>query len=301
MTWLCWAGWSTRMPEHWRPARIHGDGRRGRLLVSDGEQITFQIAWQRTFGLEVNGEKWLRRRLGSAGEGTRVRQGGGFMHAMAAEGGDEGRGVWHGWAGGSGLMVELAYNAAAEDAARVVREQVIPAMATAHSPRGERWAVFDAVFHVPEGFRLVEHRLHLGDMALHLVGEGGDRLMLRQVYPASLALGRRSLRKWLADWPFAFRRRLRMGAGEVSEPGEAREASKAGEGWAQRLDCRGVRSLRFPLGWAGRRQVLASAVVDASADRLAIAQRESRGAPDERMMSEVLAGMGPMAEMEGKR
>ena len=83
----------------------------------------------------------------------------------------------------------------------------------------QRWAYFDVSFEAPAGYRYVRSALNVGDMRIWLANRGWrpGQIMLRQVYPAQLALQRFRLELWMEQMVYDQRReyqitRLRSGA-----------------------------------------------------------------------------------------
>ena len=105
-------------------------------------------------------------------------------------------------------------------------------------------------------------RRHLfsGDVALSFA-RGSESLLLRQVYPAGIAVQRRPLERWLRLPPFTERRR---------PPREALETERF-RGFDGLLR-RGWRRLPSPMGWCSPRFATAIAVVDRERDRLLISE-----------------------------
>ena len=80
-----------------------------------------------------------------------------------------------------------------------------------------RWKIYSAQFTVPAGYVLNHSRLATGDIALEFERENRQKLTVRQVYPAGLALQRRPMRGWLRDRITTERRRLRIDREEKSQ------------------------------------------------------------------------------------
>lgn len=199
--------------------------------------------------------------------------------------------VWCGHSGLAGVAVEIACGAETPaKTARRIGVKVVPTLACAGAGDPVRWAVFDAAFVTPPGMRLAAKRLNLGDIALAVESRAGARLVVRQVYPAGLALSRRGLDEWLADEPFAESRRFVR-----SGPPEAlRVPGPGGRSLPGRV-LRGERRMRFPLSWLFPARSVAAAVVRPDLDRILAARCDSARrarTPDEDAVVEALSAMG---------
>jgi hypothetical protein len=147
------------------------------------------------------------------------------------------------------------------------------------------WAVYDVSVMVPDRFRLAEHRLHLGDFVFRFVGPGRSQLAIRQVFPASLAVGRRPMRRWMRAWPFREHRRYRA-RGEVQEARLA-EAGRELVG----LRGEGSKRLRFPFGRCRPLQTRSLVVRDASLDRLLVVEHDAPAGVDGDLAEQVVLAM----------
>jgi hypothetical protein len=108
---------------------------------------------------------------------------------------------------------------------------------------------------------------------------------VRQIYPAALALARRQLPRWLGPRSFPERRRW-LPIGEPipwSVPVGDRELA----GLLQPA----VKRFGEPFGRFGVRRAVSAAVVDERLDRILMAEIDSPGDPDDRVLCDVLAGM----------
>jgi hypothetical protein len=297
---LAWAGWRMTVPAPWRPLRIEGAWRRGAMMVGDGEQALFQVKWLRPKQKNLQGERWIKQRLKALGAFGRTRKGkgaaaGGFAETAWTPAKGQGRSFWHGCAPGAGLLIEVAVNSALE--ARIVRRiesKTLPSMMAFAREKPTRWAVFGASFESPAGYALKAHRLHLGDVALRLSGEKGTALMLRQVYPAKLAVERRKVERWLEISCFKEFRLYRSDGAvrpwTVNGPG----------GKSVGVIRRGWKRMPFPFGACAARSSVDAAVHDTDLDRLLLAGHDTPGRADESVLVQALGAMNWALREGGK-
>lgn len=299
---LAWAGWRTRVPAGWRPLRIDGSADQGRMLVGDSAGPILQIKWIRPRRRNFPAERWARRRVRKAlgrRAASRPRAAGpAFTVTAAAErsASEMTRKVWAGFAGAAGLAVEIVAACRHKDARR--RKRIARSMASLDAPAANQptpWAIFDAGFVSPPGFALSRHRIRLGDIALDFAARAKRRLMLRQVYPAGLALQRRELEDWPMFPPFKERRRRRV---EDQRSWQRSENGRVLRGIIQE----GARRLPVPLGRLARRRASSLAVVDEGLDRLLLADYVAPDRPDDEsgdLLRRAIRGMNRANRIDG--
>ena len=283
---LSWCGWSLPVPADWRPLKIEGGWEQGAMMVGDADGPVFKILWWRPGELDFEPFRWLAERwarLRAAPDpGASVPKGfreTGHVRDLARREGVA-KSVWCGHAPAAGLVVECVTTSGVAEAKRsLFHEAVLPRLA-AHPREGDTpWSLFSARFVSPPGFQLDARRLTLGDIALAFRGEDGRRLVLRQFYPAGLALGRLPLARWLDEPPFPERRRLRR----------AQSAPWQGADGVMR---RGWKRLPSPLGWCRPLYSAAGIQVDSVRDRLLMAELQSPREDDaEAVLEQAVAAM----------
>jgi len=276
---LAWCGWRMRIPSDWRPLVVTGAHAAGLMVLGDAEQALVQVKWSHLrLPATTAPDRWVRRRIrrvaGRRAEAQPAPAGEGFAAALAASHKRRGeqRDVWCALAPEAGLAVELTVRGSIPRRHRSRLEgRVLPSLAADPPEQPTRWAVFQTAFLSPPGFLLRAFRLNLGDIALLLTAGGGRRLLLRQVYPAALALSRRKLPAWLGDHPFRQFRRARP-------DGEA--APWTAESFARRLEGAlqtGVKALPWPLGFVAPRRFVAAGAVDDRLERLLLMEYDGPG------------------------
>lgn len=290
---LAWCGWQMKLEPGWRPLRITGGWQRGSMVVGDEEAPVLQVKWLRVDREGLDFEKWARRRSRSL-KVTNFKQAptpAGFTAAAAApdvrgfEDAADLTSVWLGFSRPACLALQVVTNLdAAKKARRFVSREALPGL-TAFPPGSPiRWSVFGGSFESPAGYRLSLNRLLLGDMAL-LFDNGKNRLMLRQVYPASIALVRRPLETWMQTRAFKeYRRYRQIGPVEHAEV----------ECFSRRIEaikCAGAKQARWPLHAISPRETITFAAKDAELDRILIVEHDSPKRPDESVVHQAFASM----------
>ena len=281
---LAWAGWRIMVPPDWRPLGVDGTWQRGRMMVGGAAAPFVQVKWLRPRRRRFRPERWARKRLGKvSAERADLDEGppeGFDSSALGRRAG--GQVVWAGYAAAARLALELVVSA---DVPPPRRRRVLSSLATGGASGRTRWAVFDASFVSPPTFVYRRSRLYLGDIALGLDAPGGRRLILRQVYPAGLALSRRDLPTWLRYPPFPERRTFHP-------KGDARPWSA--DSFGRRLDgvlLTGTRRWPMPVGLIAARRAAAGAVVDDRLDRLLLVEYDAPREADEAVLARAVAEM----------
>ncbi len=271
---FAWCGWALRIPQSWRPLKFYGNGLDGSVHLGDADRGILRVRWKRTLDRRPDPGRWKKRRIRTLGGHRRGRL---AESAPATPAVQEtvlvqtAQGVvWSGFSAPAGIALEIAFNAALEDEEiKAVLQQILPTMRVFPISEETPWALFDTTFRTPPGFLLEQHRLHLGDLAILVATPGKNHwLMVRQVYPAELALERRPLEKWLGLRIFPDRRRRRRFQGP--DRWELRDGARALDGLLES----GVSRLPAPLGFWHPRVWTAALVRDPVADRLLMAEAE---------------------------
>ncbi len=275
---FAWQGLTVPLRPEWRPLRIEGNWEQGAVTIGDRQGAVFSLRWLRPAG-GVDGAAWIAQRTEQTAAGQsspRPPQPAGFtavnwIRGLAVR--EEARKtVWWGYAPTPdapkdaptqsavrpGVLVEAILTDLAKPETNAwFIEHSLPRLQAQPENGPLDWRIYSARFATPPGFRLQEHRLASGDLALRFKRGRREGLLLRQVYPAGLALARRNAEGWLADRPFLERRRFR---GELTEP---RPQTLMRTGWKR---------IPFPFGpFAPRR---CTGLLVEAADRLFMAEAE---------------------------
>ena len=288
-TWLAWARWRAKIPVHWRPLQVDNRHRGGRFMIGDSTQATLQIKWWNPLDESFDGSRWLGNRLRSLWRGADPAE-----EAPAADHFDQAlwlpeartrkgalASVWYGYSSRARLLLEAVINAGAGWEVKELAETIfLPSLAVSDRTEPTRWAVYDTSFESPPGYAIAESRLNLGSISL-ILKFGRNQLMLCQVYPAAAALSRQPLDEWLKASALKGKRR----SIPMDGSGDVKVDSLEG------LKRRSVELLPFPLARIAPLHCLAMAVVDATLDRLLIAEHISPVSTEDEMVSEAIRRM----------
>ena len=293
MSYLAWVGWQMKIPAEWRPIRIEGGWDKGAMFIADEEEPVLQVKWWRPGKARFEAERWMRRRLKAlclrASREAAPAPAGFAVTTWVSEDLLDGTAgllrVWYGYAPEAGLLLEIVTGGETPTKIRkLILRQIIPSLVTYSSDVAVRWAVFGASFESPAEFTLTNKRLLLGDLTLEFHGKG-RRLVLRQVYPAELALSRRKIERWIEVRAFREHRKYRADSSPekwtVNSFGRKLEGTRV-TGWKR---------LAFPLGSVSPRRSVAAAVVDRELDRLLLAELDSPGESDDALLASAIGGM----------
>jgi hypothetical protein len=288
---LAWAGWQAPIPEDWRPLRIAGTWERGLIVLGDAEKAILQVKWWRPREKRFKPDRWFRRRLRRMGGkadagGPRPKD---FPHAAWVkkyQPSAGGRGsLWYGYAPKAGLTLEVLISGAVGRRDRwLATSRVLRSLKAGETGAPTRWSIYGASFEAPAGHLLCARRLKLGDVALRFATRG-ERLTLRQVYPARLALVRRKLPLWL-DFP-VFKEHRKFRAAGPDESWEIESFGRRLEG----LRRTGRKRFPFPLGHVRARHTQAGVLHDEDLGRLLIAEHDTRRAREPEELARWLGRM----------
>lgn len=239
------------------------------MMIGDGERPLLLVKWRQLPLGALKPENWFERRfkrLGTLPEAGAPLPSGFSDSAWVSDfhvKQDSAKGVWYGLSVAAGLLVEMVTTNVTGDNQHVARLKDALRRFSVSSPDvPARWSLFGVSFELPVGYTLQRRHLYSGDIALAF-NCGRTFLLVRQVYPARMAIERRSLERWLNCPPFVERRRPPK---QVTERWKRAEMDgRARKGW---------RRLPSPLGWCNPRYETALAVVDKRLDRLLIAERQ---------------------------
>lgn len=265
------------IPEKWKPLQIKGDGLQGRMTIGDSDRLMMSVRWLRTSGKKSSprfefdrATRGLTRKKMDID--TEVKSVDFPLVSWAPDTPvKKGRlGVFLGYSESADFFIELLFNAETNmNIAKIGEKKILSSLRCNSLDEPTRWCLFNVGFITPAGFVLVGRKLDIGDMSLLLKKKGGERLMLRQVYPSELALARREKRKWLIYNAYKEHRRFHSD-GELEEMTlELREQEMQG------VRRTGVKKLPFPLGIILPRRTEAILVEDTELERLLIAEYDA--------------------------
>jgi hypothetical protein len=196
-----WAGLLLNAPASYHPYKIDAAAASGRIVLADDERPRLDLSWEVMRKRRIDPEALVRERFGKkpAGKLDKLRAAGGATAwVMRDPTRDRDRAVAYFPA--TGRVVEALYTHGSERENRIIREATLAGMVDQPEDRPQRWSFFDTSFIAPAGYRYGDSTLNLGDMGVTLFTGGQEfsapSLMIRQVYPATLALARRPLAGW---------------------------------------------------------------------------------------------------------
>jgi len=272
---IAWAGWSMAVPSDWVPLKIEGTHRKGLMMIGNSDQPIVLVQWEWPQDRKFDGSSWLKQRfktLGAVPERDAPRPRGftntAWLKDMQVREGRN-KALWCGYAKDPGIAVEVvAVRFDGESTQHDVFDAAVRAMSVDRAEKGCKWCVYDISFTSPPGFTLKRKHLFSGDIAFQFKNDNRETLLLRQVYPAALAVKRRTLERWLEVTPFTERHHL------------PRDARKYDWNCSKRINARGIKinewkRLPSPLGWLKPNYSMAVAAVDEALDRLLIAEHRT--------------------------
>ncbi|MDP6490594.1 MAG: PqqD family peptide modification chaperone [Kiritimatiellia bacterium] len=267
---IAWCGWSLPLPDHWRPLKIEGGHAKGSMMIGDGRQPILLVRWMRTHNQRrFDVQRWLAARFRKQGltPDDKTPQPVAIDHAAWAHDTADSEGgrktTWYGYAAQSRLLIEIVTTDLTEPAVRdEIFSACLPCLVVTADDEPCTWNLYGISFISPPGYVLRRSHLFSGDIALELARGKRDTLLLRQVYPAGLAVARRTLDRWLQTPPFTERRfwNKHVFANRAPDPGSC--------------SCRGWKRLRSPMGCCSPRFSTAMATIDEAQDRLLIAEHQ---------------------------
>ncbi len=236
---FAWHGWQLALPRSWNPVKIEGDWAKGTVLLADMDHPRLGVRWRKIADRRFNPAAWAQRAMRD--EVGRLAAGAAKALPSAVIGEDSlvylddrppGRDLCVGYSRESERAIEIIYHARRRD--RVLTEAILPTLAES-PPRNETaWSIFDLSCRTPAQYRLSSHQLMAGDLTFDF-SRARERLTVRQIAVAKLALSRRSLSDWLVNQqeflrphyrPAGNLREIQLAVGGRELRGVARDAEK---------------------------------------------------------------------------
>jgi len=281
---LAWHGLTIPMQDEWHPLKIEGDHQKGSISVGDMAGPVFKLQWLRP-PKNYDGRMWVdKRRKSIAGkhESENPPRPGSFEHVSWVKNlnirEEAEKTVWWGCSKRSEvLVVVLLTNLREKELNEWFIENALTYLQVIPGEQEWPWRIYSVQCTLPAGYRLQQTRMAAGDIALEFKRGNQDRLVVRQVYPASLALERRPMAGWLKDRVFNEQRRLRQ---ETEQ--------KQNDVWLKR---KGRKPLPFPLSWLRPRRYESVIDRDRQLDRLMIVEGEWPEGKSTTPVNDILASM----------
>jgi len=176
------------------------------------------------------------------------------------------------------LVEVLLTNRSDKKTNRWVIRHALPKLTVTGPADDCRWSIYSSRCVVPPGYVLQHKRLAAGDIALEFTGDKGRKLLVRQVFPAMLALQRRSYAGWLRDRVFKERRRFRRSSESTRDDG-------------LQMNWSGWKRVPFPLGLLLPRRCESVIAHDEHLDRLLIVVSEWKNGTSVRSVDDILETM----------
>lgn len=266
-----------KVPLDWRPLKIEDKHKEGLMLVGDSSRAIAQIKWWRPNPQSFEPDLWVKERIKetipSKSSAVKGPAPDGFEPTVwlpdVKYTPDVRKSIWLGYARDANLTIEIIFDATlGKSVTKLYSSMILTSLEISGLDESTRWSVFDVSFESPPGFALIDKRLKVGDMMLRL-RNAKRTLILRQVYPAKLALSRRPIERWLKDTFTKEHRRF-----YPSEPHVE---------WALKLPAKtlvgrkrhGKKQLAFPLGFCAPRFHCSAVVIDEELGRLLIAHADT--------------------------
>lgn len=256
------------LKEDWRPLRIEGDHKKGSVTIGNMDGPVFQLRWLRP-SKNYDGVKWIKGRCKATAGGQtsdnppcpEAFEQAEWIENLAIRQESE-KTVWWGYSKTGAVLVEiLLTNLCSQEVNRWFKRHALPKLDVTPPTEDCVWSVYSCRFTIPPGYILNRKRLASGDLAFEFIGTTGKKIIIRQVFPALLALQRRSYQAWLRDRVFKERRRCRKESEATLDDG-------------LQLNWTGRKKLPFPFGFLFPRQWVAVICHDEFLDRLLIVESE---------------------------
>lgn len=196
---FAWQGWMLDFPESWNPQRLEGDFDNGYALIADLHGPKLGLRWM-TPPKRFDVPTWIRatllQEIGQlAANEARLTQDAHWPHATLYQEPDPpGRDVWLAVSQASGRTIEIVYHLKGRD--QLLSSRILPGLQDTQSDDEMNWSVFDLNCRTPPGWRLAGKLLNAGDLSLEFSHQR-EKLMIRQISMAALALKRQPIEEWL--------------------------------------------------------------------------------------------------------
>ncbi len=210
---LAWAGLSIPAPREYRPARFEGDHLKGLMLLADDARPRLVLAWATVTRKQFDPTEFCTQKLlslfdSSSGIGPssikRLSGNLSFTTMLWVHAKEEQKIRAVGYCPATGRVIDSLYHTGTAREDLAFTDGLLRNIADQPLDKDYQWAVLGSSFTVPAGFKYLESTLNLGDQLTRFIAARseaqGPSLVVRQVYPADLALSRQSLEEWLEDW-----------------------------------------------------------------------------------------------------
>ncbi len=282
---LAWQGVEVLLMNDWRPLRFEGNHFKGSFTVGDQDGAIFILRWIHP-PKKYKASDWIEKRQKSVAAGQVSEnpprparfETSSWIKSLAVREEAE-KTVWWGYSSDCSVLIEVILtNLTDRKKNDWFIKYSLPKLKVFSQNEKWLWQIYSARFLIPAGYILNKHRLSVGDIALDFFKNKSDRLLVRQVYPAKLALERRSLPAWLRDEVFKRHRKFKV----INDDKNIKLKSKK-TGW---------KCLPFPLGWISPHACERLIVEDRDLDRLYIVDAEWRKSSNAFEVDSLITEMG---------
>lgn len=213
-----WAGFFLHTPAAFKLLQVSGVHARGLVRLVDTDRIRLAIGWATVYKKKFDAPKFIERQLfrtlavGNRAERKRgkaiaekcidPRLPGMTCALMATD--DENRtDRIIGYCAATSRVFDIAYQHGLPAENALIKQGLVDFI-DQPVDRPAKWAFFNSSFISPVGFTYGNSRLNLGDMQVQLLVRRtdltGPGLLVRQIYPARLALSRVPIENWMHLW-----------------------------------------------------------------------------------------------------
>ncbi len=320
---FAWQGWQLQMPDEWNPVNLHGTFEAGYALLSDIHRPRLGIRWG-TPGRGFDCKRWAREALvaeigelaAKEGEECGDERFGEAILYLEAE--PPGRDVWVGFSKVLGRTFEMVHHVYTGETSKMRKlgkgfsdgaigcgskffhgphplpllfEPEPQSRRPEYRARGKEarggemaWAAFDLSCVTGGGWRLASHKMNAGDLSLEFARKS-ERMSVRQIAVAHLALKRMLLEKWIEEQSRPWMKRYRR-VGDVAAVSMATSDGRGLEGVSCRLERR-----KLMIWGPGMGAMYLAVLHDARRDRLIFVE-----AKDESQAEELVRSVGWAAQ-----
>ncbi len=200
---IAWHGWRFVVPDAWNPVKVDGDYDQGVMLLADMHNAKLGIRWrtQKRGDPAKIADTLLLAEVGklATSEATDFAMPDPTawkLSRLYTEPEPPGRDIWVGHSTITGRMIEIVHHVKTRTNDLIAT--VLPSVTDTPADQSQAWAIFDLSCKSPAGWALQWFRLNAGDLTLAF-HKKRQSVRARQVGPASLALSRMKLDKWIGQ------------------------------------------------------------------------------------------------------
>lgn len=209
--------------------KIEGDWTKGSILIADFHATRLAIRWQAAPKRRFDSKKWTQSAIASEVGQLMLKESKEHVPSdvfsvgrLFIEPEPPGRDVWVGQSRASNRLLEIVYQT--KTLSPVLRDRILPAISDQAPGDAQRWSIFDLSCTVEAGWKLKSNRLNAGDLTLSFEKKN-DVLIVRQLAPATLALSRQPLERWLDSQQQIWKKVYRV-KGQIDSLTNAPDVSK---------------------------------------------------------------------------